>query len=125
VVDEAGNPAQQAATGVSFPLLPVVAVQNGFTWERINHAAPAADAGNAFRHGVGLTVGGEATPFTLSATYTLEHGHRGLRHDLGSLLTVPLPRGFAIENQVELGQYPESGSTRLAYLVTLTLVYAL
>jgi len=119
-----GQVLSQAAAGFSVPVLPVLAAQYGFTWEWIDHTAPGAGPGNAFRHSVGLTVGGEATPFALSTTYTLEHGYRGLRHDLASLLTVPLPRGFAIENQVQLSSYQDSGSARLPYLVTLTLVYA-
>jgi len=86
-----------AALNVSIPLLADVGTRYGAQWEWINRAAPGEGPGSNFRYIAGVSVAGQAAPFTFDAEYTLSHGYRGLRHDVSSGLEVPFQRGFILE----------------------------
>ena len=112
-----------AALNLTIPVAPEIGTRLGAQWERINRTAPGEDPGNNFYYTAGLSVAGEAAPFSLSLQYSVSHGYRGVRHDVGSELLVPFRRGFALEGVFSLSSYQEDGSSSLPFLLGLNLVY--
>ena len=112
-----------AALNVTIPLAPAIGTRLGAQWERINRTAPGEDPGNNFYYVAGLSVAGQGAPFSLSVQYSVSHGYRGVRHDVGSELLVPFRSGFALEGVFSLSSYEEDGSGRLPFLGGLNLVY--
>ena len=112
-----------AALNVSIPIVAAVGTRYGAQWEWINRTAPGEDPGNNFRYTVGVSVAGEAVPFTFGTEYALSHGYRGVRHDVSSGLQVPFQRGFAMEGVFTLSSYDEEGQSSLPFLLGLNLVY--
>ena len=112
-----------AALNVTVPLAPAVGTRLGTRWERINRTAPGEDPGNNFYYSAGLSVAGESAPFSLNVQYSVSHGYRGIRHDVGSELLVPFRSGFALEGVFSLSSYQEDGGDSLPFLAGLNLVY--
>ena len=112
-----------AALTVSIPIVAAVGTRYGAQWEWINRTAPGEDPGNNFLYSAGLSVAGEALPFSFDAQYAFSHGYRGVRHDVSSGLQVPFQRGFAMEGVFTLSSYDEEGQSSLPFLLGLNLVY--
>ena len=112
-----------AALNLTIPIAPEIGTRLGAQWERINRTAPGEDPGNNFYYSAGLSVAGESAPFSLNVQYSVSHGYRGVRHDVGSELLVPFRSGFALEGVFSLSSYQEDGDDSLPFLGGINLVY--
>ncbi len=121
-----------ATYNMGIPILSFLKTRYRLKWEWINNlssvssvdtATGESNAGNHFQHLFGITLSGEPLPLTLTAEYLLNHGYRGLRHDVNSSLSVPIWGAFAVEGRFSLSYYEENGTVKMPFLFGLNMSY--
>ncbi len=112
---------------MGIPILAFLQTRYHLTWEWLNgettQVTTNTTSGNNFQHIFGLTISGKPIPFTLTTTYALSHGTRGIRHDLNSTLNFPFGKSFSLEGRFSLSYYKENESEKLPFLAGLNLAY--
>ncbi len=112
---------------MGIPILTFLQTRYHFTWEWLNgqtaEVPPTTVSENNFQHIFGITLSGKPIPFTLTATYALSHGTRGIRHDVNSTLNFPLGKSFSLEGRFSLSYYTENGAEKMPFLGGLNMAY--
>jgi hypothetical protein len=114
----------KAGTGVAVPLFSILTTRYRFDWEWDSATAPGSGAGSNYRNAVGLTLGGQSLPFSLTTEYALSFGFRGLRHDDTSSITATLWQGFTLQGSLVLSAYDAGAGTIYPFLVTVSGAYS-
>lgn len=92
-------------------------------WSTLYSETKNAEIGNNFQHVFGITVSGDPVPLTFTATYSLSHGTRGMRHDVTSNLTIPFKDSFSLDGNFSLSYYTENNVTKVPFLAGLSIAY--
>ena len=114
----------KAGAGVAVPVFSVLSTHYRFDWEWDSMTAPGAGADSNYRNALGLTLGGQGLPFSLTTEYALSFGFRGLRHDDTSSITATLWPGFTLAGAVVLSEYDIGSGPTWPFLVTISGAYS-
>jgi len=115
----------KAGAGVSVPILTILTTRYRFDWEWDSvpyFGAPAPDSN--YRNALGLTLGGQGLPITLTTEYALSFGFRGLRHDGTLSVSASLWKGFALAGSLSVSEYDLNGAPAYPFLASLNGSYS-
>ena len=79
--------------------------------------------GNNFQHLFGISLSGDPVPLMFTADYLLNHGTRGIRHDVNSTLSIPLWGAFSVEGRFSMSYYNDEGTEKLPFLLGVNAAY--
>ncbi len=76
-----------------------------------------------FQHLFGISLSGDPVPLVFTADYLLNHGTRGVRHDVNSTLSIPLWGAFSVEGRFSMSYYNDGGAEKLPFLFGVNAAY--